>query len=119
VKPRPGNTARNVTTVCPACGRPLSLWDVVKAPTPGSLRCGGCRTALAFDANLPAIALAAVVALSLLAWLAEPLYAGFAGFGIWPAATVAAIAALGVWLLFETALAAYLLRRRTVRARDD
>lgn len=104
---------------CPACAARLSVWDLVKASVPNRVRCGECRARLRFDLNLVAVTAVALAAFVLVIWLARPLYASLAVLGVVNAAVIASGVGIGLWVLFELALAAYLLRFRRVYTRDD
>jgi hypothetical protein len=55
-----------LSTLCPACGQPVTIWRVMSAPTPWHLRCGGCHVRLrAPGLTVPALVAAVVIGVPL------------------------------------------------------
>ena len=79
---------------CPACEKPLSLWNVAKAPTPFHLKCDHCRTKLGFERHVGWITFAIALVFGMVVGFAA------ADFGI-DAVIIALI--LGV-VVFEVAM---------------
>jgi len=66
-----------LSTVCPACSQPVTIWRVMSAPTPWHLRCGNCHVRLrAPGLTVPALVAEVVIGVPLGVFARQMLAAG-------------------------------------------